>query len=343
MFADFANVWTPVAPASMLREHEPLAVRVADTPLVLFRDIDGQPACLVDRCPHRGVALSLGVVELGKLRCGFHGWKFDRQGAACEIPWNPDAKCERLSATSIPVRELGGQIWVYTGQKPEAEPTVDDAFLRADVRICGLVIELKTHWTRAMENMLDWPHLPFVHSKTIGRSMRSCGPGARMDIELEERAYGFRSRIRINGEEQPGALDFRFPNQMTLLIPIPRKTFVLQVACVPVGPRETRLVMMTARDFLTLPVLDFFFNRQNRKIAMEDVAVVESSMPAEIPPPAEERSVRTDEPTLWFRRSYLSLLKRSGTPAPLGGAAITDRAFPRADAPSPRPRSSVDP
>ncbi|HEU4411957.1 MAG TPA: aromatic ring-hydroxylating dioxygenase subunit alpha [Polyangiaceae bacterium] len=331
MFPGFANVWTPVAPSSLLRPGRPLALRVAGTPVVLFRDGDGRPAALVDRCPHRGVALSLGRVTGGRLECPFHGWQFDGRGHNCAVPWNPDAKLARLGAVALPARELAGQVWVFTGEVAEGEPGVEATFLRDDVRLCGFVLELATHWTRAMENMLDWPHLPFVHAGTIGKPMRGSASG-RMDITLDERPWGFRSRIAIDGRPQPGALDYRFPNRMNLFVPVPDKTLAMEVSCVPVDDRRTRLVMMTARDFAKAALLDPLFNRQNRKIAGEDRVVVESSQPAAVPPPAEERSVRTDEPTLYFRRRYFADLRGSeASVAPAGARPVALRRKPGAD------------
>ena len=100
---------------------------------------------------------------------------------------------------------------------------------------------------------------------------------------------------------------------MNLFIPIPSKTLVMQVACVPVADTRTRLVMTTGRSFAKLAILDRFFNRENRKIAMEDRAVVESSYPVQVPQPSDERSVRTDAPTLYFRQRYLSELRDRST------------------------------
>lgn len=107
MFSGFANVWTPVILAREL-ERKPLAVTLAGEKLVFFRDAEGRAGALLDRCPHRGVALSLGKVEGGCLVCPFHAWEFDRQGQVTHVPLNPDAKRERLFAPSFPVRELGG-------------------------------------------------------------------------------------------------------------------------------------------------------------------------------------------------------------------------------------------
>jgi phenylpropionate dioxygenase-like ring-hydroxylating dioxygenase large terminal subunit len=309
-FPDFANVWTPVALATSLRPGQPLAVRVAGTPLVLFRGADGRPAALLDRCIHRGVALSLGRVRDGCIECPFHGWRYDAAGRVVNVPWNPDAKLATLASTGVPVRELGGQIWIYTSfsQAPAAEPQVHEAIVAPGVRVAGRAIDWQVHWTRAMENMLDWPHLPFVHAATIGRQLARRAD-RRMDIEVEDQPWGFRSRIRIDGELERGVLDFRWPNQMNLHIPIRNRLLFLMVACVPIDERRTRMVLMAARNFLTWSWLDRLFDRTNLKIALEDQAIVESSSPPAVPDAREEKSVRTDAPVLRFRRAYFERLK----------------------------------
>lgn len=318
MFDDFAHVWTPVALARALRPGKPLSIRVAGERLVLFRGASGEPAALLDRCPHRGVALSLGRVQDGCITCPFHGWRFDAQGQACDVPWNPDAKRERLGATAIPAREAGGHVWIYTAlaDRTHALPALEVAepFQRAGVHVSGFAIEWETHWTRAMENMLDWPHLPFVHGGTIGHGMQRRSD-SRMDIHWEERPWGAHSHISVDGEPQPGSLDLRWPNVMNLVIPVPRRTLVLQVACVPVDERHTRLILADARDFLRSPLFDPVFRWMNRRVSSEDRAIVESSDPPEVPPPAHERSVRTDGFPLYFRKRYRDELLRPRAPA----------------------------
>ena len=159
MFEGFAHVWTPVALSTDLRRDKPLGLVVAGTPVALFRDADGRVAALLDRCPHRGVSLSLGEVKKGCLACPFHGWELDAKGHVCRVPWNPDAKLTTLRGVTFPARELGGQIWIYTApvEEPPSEPEVHPSIVAPGVRVSGLVVEWKTHWTRAMENMLDWP------------------------------------------------------------------------------------------------------------------------------------------------------------------------------------------
>jgi len=303
MFPNFANVWTTVALASDLKAGKPLGLKIAGERVVLFRDASGTACALIDRCPHRGVALSLGRVDRGEIECPFHGWRFDGAGRNCHVPWNPDAKRENLSAHAVPVREIAGLLWINTGFAPDGEPNVSETFFEPDVAVCGQSVVWRAHWTRVMENMLDMPHLPFVHRKTIGKDLQRLA-GGRMDVFWEERPYGGRISNAVDGVDRPGALEYRFPNVMELFIDPPGKRFRLMVACIPEDDQTTRLLLLTMRNFARTPLLDPVFRWMNLRIAREDQAIVESSMPNEIPPPAEEASVRTDAPTLAFRRIY---------------------------------------
>lgn len=98
---------------------------------------------------------------------------------------------------------------------------------------------------------------------------------------------------------------------MVLNIPMPGKLFRTHAICVPIDATRTRMIIVGARTFATLALLNPFFNLSNKRIAEEDRAVVESSQPLEIPPPAEEVSVRTDKATLQFRKYYFEVLKKS--------------------------------
>ena len=61
---------------------------------------------------------------------------------------------------------------------------------------------------------------------------------------------------------------------------------------------------------------------QNRKIATEDQAIVESSQPAEVPRPSEELSVRTDSLPLHFRKRYQAELRDAGRLTVVTSAAV---------------------
>jgi phenylpropionate dioxygenase-like ring-hydroxylating dioxygenase large terminal subunit len=170
-----------------------------------------------------------------------------------------------------------------------------------------------------MENMLDWPHLPFVHTGTIGRDMaKAMTPTTRLDIDIETTPLGLTSTIAIDGTVQPGSLEFCKPNMMVLhIIDTPERQFCMHVAVVPVDDVTTRMVVVNTRSFLTPSVFNPLFALSNRKIVGEDRAVLESSFPSEAPPPGNELSVRTDKLTLLFRKYWFDELRGPTAPQAL--------------------------
>ena len=317
----FSDVWTPVA---MAREvgRQPLGLTLASERLVLFRDAQGRVAALRDQCPHRGVKLSLGTVDAeGCLACPFHGWRFSSSGACEHIPFNPmpEEKRQRFSATSFPVRERGGLIWVHTRPGAEApeDVSVPEVLERPGVRVWLYAETWNAHWTRAMENMLDSPHLPFVHRKTIGSMIfRKMRPDSTLEVEVQPTPTGFSTTTSLDGTPPNGMLEWLRPNGMALHIPIPNRLMRLHLWCVPVDANHTRMIGASARDFLRMQPFAALLNRYNTRILREDRAVVESSMPAEVPPASEERSVATDRATLAFRRWYTERKKHAAVASP---------------------------
>jgi hypothetical protein len=75
------------------------------------------------------------------------------------------------------------------------------------------------------------------------------------------------------------------------------------------------MIIVGSRSFAKARVFNPFFNRSNRKILREDKAVLESSDPPEVPEAAREVSVRTDKPTLEFRKYYMTELRGSSVDA----------------------------
>jgi phenylpropionate dioxygenase-like ring-hydroxylating dioxygenase large terminal subunit len=321
MFEGFARVWSPVTLAKNLQK-KPLGLMFAGEKLVFFRDADGQPHALIDRCPHRGVKLSLGrVTDKGCLECPFHAWQFDGSGKTTYIPLNPDAKRENYSAISLPIREIGGVLWVYTDPSRDApphEPTIPDALTDDKLAFTYFETEWKAHWTRAMENMLDSPHVPFLHATTIGRFVRPhLKPDSRMNIEWRDTDFGGETKSTIDDTHDSGAkLEFFRPNMMVMHVPMPNRMFRIHNFCIPIDHERVRMILIGARSFARLSLLNPFFNASNAKIAAQDRPVIESSDPVLVPPPGQEQSVRTDKATLRFRKYYFEQLAQSSVEPP---------------------------
>jgi phenylpropionate dioxygenase-like ring-hydroxylating dioxygenase large terminal subunit len=318
MFEGFARQWTPLLPSGEVTG-KPRRLRVAGEDLVVWRpETGGTPGVLLDRCPHRGVSLALGQpTEDGSLACSFHGWEFAPDGVCRHVPFNPDAPTARLGATAVPVREVAGFVWVFTGFDPEGEPNVPEALNDERLTRHDHWEEWDCHWTRAMENMLDFPHLPYIHRTTIGRFVTSkMHRDSRLHMTVTDTAYGFALETRVDEHPPSAALKWYRPHGMVLdTMPEPR-VMRLHVWCVPVDADRTRMFLTSARNIVQNPAASLGVNLFNLTVLHQDRAVVESSMPPVVPAGATERSVPTDKPTLTFRTWWLRNLRDSSVPDP---------------------------
>jgi phenylpropionate dioxygenase-like ring-hydroxylating dioxygenase large terminal subunit len=115
------NAWYAACPASRLGLR-PLAIRIFDYDLVLFRDAVKAPQALLNRCCHRGVQLSLGKVDNGAISCRYHGWRYSSNGKCVHIPTLLRAAHIPSGAQvrSFPCAERDGYLWVWAG-KPTAD------------------------------------------------------------------------------------------------------------------------------------------------------------------------------------------------------------------------------
>ena len=77
-----ADGWLRVAALAELADDAPLAVKLGDTPIALYR-LDDKIYALDDVCPHEFALLSGGFVEGGAIECPLHQACFDIATGRC--------------------------------------------------------------------------------------------------------------------------------------------------------------------------------------------------------------------------------------------------------------------
>ncbi len=162
--ARVTRAWYIACESRELRDR-PLARTIFGRPLVLFREADGRPAALLDRCAHRNVPLTLGRVVEGRLECGYHGWQYDGTGACLKVPGLCGAAVkERRKVPAFPVREVDGYVWIWAepGSAPEGEPFRFPP-LEPGYTLVRRIVEAPSTLHAAAENALDVPHTSFLH------------------------------------------------------------------------------------------------------------------------------------------------------------------------------------
>lgn len=117
------NRWYPVASASDLPSRHVFQTSLAGQELAIWRDDNGIVNAWENRCPHRGLRLTLGVNLGHELRCQYHGWTYESGSGGCTfVPAHREAT-EPSSAcvATFAVREKDGLVWASLGT-PVVEP-----------------------------------------------------------------------------------------------------------------------------------------------------------------------------------------------------------------------------
>lgn len=167
--------WYPIAWSRELRRGKMLARRYAGEPVVLVRPDEGSVFALEDRCAHRQVPLSHGVVKGCAVRCGYHGWAYDAAGKCIDVPY---LGRERLpnGVRSYPVHEVDGLIFIFPGNPSLADarrPASLGARARRDYKTRELNREVGAHYTFMHENLFDMNH-QFLHRRQMGMIKATC-------------------------------------------------------------------------------------------------------------------------------------------------------------------------
>jgi 5,5'-dehydrodivanillate O-demethylase len=166
---------------------------------------------LEDRCPHRGTALSYGIVEREGLRCPYHGWLFDGGGRCLEQPGEPAGStfAERVTARSYAVEELGGLIFAYIGPGPVPTLPRYDLFCWDDaIRDVGYAT-VPCNFVQIMENGVDLDHVAWLHGRLsqwlatrgVADEIPQMFSRKNREVAFEETPYGILMRRQLEGQD----------------------------------------------------------------------------------------------------------------------------------------------
>ncbi len=325
--------WYAVLESREVKPGKPVGVTRLGEKMVFWRDGDGRPACMVDRCPHRGAALSPGEVVNGHVRCAFHGFQFDRSGQCVLIPANgrnvdvPRA----MAARAFPTREAHGFIWVWNGA-PRAEDAYPPIRYFDDIDTSFTYDTFRAHWhthySRAIENQLDVVHLPFIHRKTIGRSGKTLVNGPYTTCRCEdgvlrvwvENAVDEGQTPRKPADyaappEHPYQLCFVFPNVWENRI---SDDLRVTAAFAPIDDENTLMYLRFYQRFLKTPglrqVVNWLGAQSNNLVAREDRPIVETQRPYRSDLKIGEKLIPGDAPIISYRRHRAELIAVAAQP-----------------------------
>jgi 5,5'-dehydrodivanillate O-demethylase oxygenase subunit len=227
--------WHPIAAATELDARPTKAIRLLGEDLVLYKDKSGTYGLIDRRCAHRRVDLATcSVVEEHGLRCGYHGWCFNKKGECIEQPYeqtvNPNSLFKKsIKMNGYPVQELGGLLFAYLGPGepplvPRWKPFVDPNAVR-DVSM----IIVPCNWLQIAENSVDLVHLEWLHYYFYRNVTETRGEGAlpswfqkgvkHLKVVYEPHEYGIVKRRLLEGmpedaDDWKTGSPYIFPNLM---------------------------------------------------------------------------------------------------------------------------------
>lgn len=185
------NAWYVAAWAHELGD-APLARRLLGTDMVLFRAGSGAIGVLPDSCPHRRLPLSMGCVDAGTIRCGYHGLRFAADGRCIEIPGQSTIP-PAAHLAAWPAHERWGLIWVWPGDPHRADPAaIIDIPHHGEPGWAinrGPAMEVACHYQLMTDNLLDPSHVSYVHASSLGNA-------ATVGVPVETEAEADRVIVR---------------------------------------------------------------------------------------------------------------------------------------------------
>jgi vanillate O-demethylase monooxygenase subunit len=163
------NQWYVAAYSSEVGE-DLLARTICGEPIVLFRDSDGQPAALADRCVHRRYPLSRSTRAGDSIVCGYHGFTYDKGGTCLAVPGQARVpRTARVKAYTL--HEQDSFVWIWIG---DADPAPADTIPRAPwftsdkyTTVRGME-PLRARHSLLLDNLMDLSHETYLHGGYIG-------------------------------------------------------------------------------------------------------------------------------------------------------------------------------
>lgn len=279
------NSWYIGARSDELKIKATLARTIINQNLVLYRGEDGTAKTLVDRCPHKGVPLSLGRVEGNQISCRYHGWAFDGEGELKNIPCHGlNEKLMKCRVQNFTTVEQDDWIWVWMGEDtplegPPKYPKTQGYYWFELHNVMEAPVDL------ILENGLDCSHTGFVHEgffrskpeQFIEAVIEKTPRGVRVQT-LGEKAHHKRDvRSLLSGGNEITHFDeFLAPHTVKVDYNMGRSHVITILICTPETEGRTRVYTRMASRFPYFNyVIGKFIEKTTVKVVAQDKEVLE--------------------------------------------------------------------
>jgi len=182
--------WHPVFLSKDLDE-QPVAIKILDEELVIFRDKSGNLGLVHKHCPHRQASLEFGMCTDSGIQCCYHGWHFAANGSILDVPGQPEKAADmikqRVRLGAYPTHEYKGLIFAYMGPiESIPEFPVYDSFDFENMEMVPYKAPFACNWLQVLDAIVDPIHTAFLHSN-VSRVQFSEGFGEVGQMDFFER------------------------------------------------------------------------------------------------------------------------------------------------------------
>lgn len=223
-----------------------LTHQIAEVPVLVVRQPDGEISAFVNACAHRFACLVPADKGSAKrFTCRYHAWTYDTSGQLVRAPYMEmkdgfDTQQHRLRSLQVDTWE--GFIYVTLAEHPATqlsevlEPLRSEVVGRYDMACYQTVLresmEWAANWKNLIENFTESYHVPIAHGKTFAQhnkppqdyvcgedSAHYCYHRAAQEAETGLGA-AHPKNDRLDGKWRRMMIDFCvFPNHLVTLMP----------------------------------------------------------------------------------------------------------------------------
>jgi nitrite reductase/ring-hydroxylating ferredoxin subunit len=135
--------WFPVARSEEVISRHVVQTQLLGQEIAVWRDDAGSVNAWENRCPHRGVRLSIGFNTGTELRCQYHGWRYATGNGQCTfIPAHPGQKpSSAIRANVYGSIEQYGFVWVHLGQQQTDTPALPTLTAQHAIALRSIFVE----------------------------------------------------------------------------------------------------------------------------------------------------------------------------------------------------------
>jgi choline monooxygenase len=179
--AIFSRTWQWVCHVEKLRRPGSyVSTTVAEMPIVVVRDREGELRAFYNVCKHRAHELLTGSGTTRTIACPYHAWTYGLDGrlhGARRADRMETFDRSQICLDQVRVEEFGG--FVYVNLDPAAVPLVDQApDLAADIARWApdvadltfakrLTYSVRTNWKNVIDNFLECYHCHIAHKEFV--------------------------------------------------------------------------------------------------------------------------------------------------------------------------------